>query len=538
MSHHLSRSRLVTLTASTILALAATLLVTAPPASATGLQTSLLSPLGAGSVSSSPDEATPHHRPYGGDFSFDVAGSGDVYARFRNTNGNLSLTVASVGRACASGNFADGGDRITLNVLINGTKVATVAYAHLTNFSYTSGNVPVGARIGRVVTTGDGVRSNRCWSGSHVHVEPRNDFRYGCYIPGLLGRGVNGDSLIGIVGGERAGAVNSTCPASPETPSGGGGGGVSEGSFVRRPDGAVFRIAGGAPLYVSTWDAFGGPQPYTDISNETFNALSPYPAVNTFLRGSRSGRVFRVVQDGHRYYVPSWDPYGGPQPYVDVDDVAIDSCDHLTCTPFGAFDAATGVPGGVRLTGWVTDPDETTPLEVHAYAGDAIAAVFTAAGSRPDVDAVYHRGDQVGFDRLVALAPGTHSVCVYGINLGPGDTNPRLGCQEVQAQPRTVSAVEASVSRTRVTAGTRVRVSATLRVGANTAPGRMMELRAYQPSTRSWSTLARLSTSSVEGQTGRVSRVVRPSRSTTYQWRYVGDFSTAPSQEQLRVRVP
>ncbi|WP_156464664.1 hypothetical protein [Aeromicrobium sp. Root495] len=185
------------------------------PASATSLQSTVLSPVN-GSVTSAPSE--PHHRPYAGDYSYDVAGTGSAYARFRNTNGSLTLSVASIGRACASGRFSDGGDRITLNVMINGQKVGTVAYAHLTGFPITSGAVPVGAAIGRVVTGSDGVSSSSCWTGSHVHVEPRNDSKYGCAIASLRQR-ADQDTALGILGGERAAGVNQYCAAGSETPS-------------------------------------------------------------------------------------------------------------------------------------------------------------------------------------------------------------------------------------------------------------------------------------------------------------------------------
>lgn len=211
-----SRRRWPTLAAIVSLLLAGTVVV-APTAMASTLQATVLPPLD-GTVYSSPDESPPHHLAYTGDYSFDVGGNGSAYARFRNPNGNLSLSVAGIGRACASGNFADGGDRITLNVMLDGMKVGTVAYAHLTNFPITSGSVPVGARIGDLVTAAHGVRSSSCWTGPHVHVEPRNDKKYGCFFPGLLNRRVDGSIPLGLVGGEWATAVNQRCPAGVETP--------------------------------------------------------------------------------------------------------------------------------------------------------------------------------------------------------------------------------------------------------------------------------------------------------------------------------
>lgn len=185
-------------------------------ASATRLQTTVLSPV-VGHISSNPAE--PHWRPYDGDYSFDVHTSRTrrpVYARFRNTNGALSLTVASVRRACRSGVFADGGDKVVLDVRINGAKVGTVTYSHLTNIRYRSGAVPVGGRIGDVATRADGLRDSSCWQGEHVHVEPRNDRLYGCYFNQPIGQAVGLNTPLGIVGGEHASGVNRRCPSGAE----------------------------------------------------------------------------------------------------------------------------------------------------------------------------------------------------------------------------------------------------------------------------------------------------------------------------------
>jgi hypothetical protein len=57
---------------------------------------------------------------------------------------------------------------------------------------------------------------------------------------------------------------------------------------------AIYRIAGGAPLYVNSWSGFGGPQPVTVISPQQFAALRPVPASGTFLQ-STSGGLYRVA---------------------------------------------------------------------------------------------------------------------------------------------------------------------------------------------------------------------------------------------------
>ena len=54
----------------------------------------------------------------------------------------------------------------------------------------------------------------------------------------------------------------------------------ANGSFVSY-NGNVYRIAGGAPLYVSSWSIFGGPQPTQALTQSQFDALAKYPANGT-----------------------------------------------------------------------------------------------------------------------------------------------------------------------------------------------------------------------------------------------------------------
>jgi hypothetical protein len=111
---------------------------------------------------------------------------------------------------------------------------------------------------------------------------------------------------------------------------------AADGSFVGvtgRPE--TYRMAGGAPLYTSSWEAAGvTPQPLTTLSQSQFDSLRAQPRTGTFLVGAASGNVYRVSK-GVASYVPSWDPYGGPQPTVTVDQAALDNAgtggvwDHL-----------------------------------------------------------------------------------------------------------------------------------------------------------------------------------------------------------------
>ncbi|NMM23587.1 MAG: hypothetical protein HHJ11_08835, partial [Phycicoccus sp.] len=214
-----------------------------------------------------------------------------------------------------------------------------------------------------------------------------------------------------------------------------------DGTFISNTaDGRVYRVAGGAPLYVSSWAHLGGAQATTSLDPWEFanyGNLRPVPAP-MFLRGLPSARIFRVVAGGHPYYVPSWTPYGGTQPFLDVDDWAIDNCDHLDCGPFGSVDSVSGGSGTVRVSGWSIDPGAVaTSTRVHVYvggpAGSTAAEGFDAGAAnltRTDVGSVYPgTGTTHGYDLTVYTTKrGTQSVYVYGINVaGTTGNNDLLG---------------------------------------------------------------------------------------------------------------
>ena len=109
-----------------------------------------------------------------------------------------------------------------------------------------------------------------------------------------------------------------------------------DGTFITVPAWlATYRIAGGAPLYVSTWNAFGGVRPYTTITPQQFSLLNPVPANGTFLVTS-TGRIFRVA-GGTPFAISSWSVFGGPRHSVAVDEWNIDNISnpaaHLTARP-------------------------------------------------------------------------------------------------------------------------------------------------------------------------------------------------------------
>jgi hypothetical protein len=120
--------------------------------------------------------------------------------------------------------------------------------------------------------------------------------------------------------------------------------------------------------------------------------------------------------------------------------------------PIGSVDVATAPgPGTLRVAGWVLDPDleidsPGSTLAVAVYLDGQGLAQYTAGWPRPDVGAAHPGyGDDHGFNVFVAAAPGTHSVCVYGINGGPG-ANALIGCRTVVVGGNPIGAVDVVIA--------------------------------------------------------------------------------------------
>jgi murein DD-endopeptidase MepM/ murein hydrolase activator NlpD len=106
------------------------------------------------------------------------------------------------------------------------------------------------------------------------------------------------------------------------------GGLPGDGAFVSHVEtGMVYRIAGGAPIYVSNWSAYGGPQPVTPVNSAQLAQYRAVPADGTFINSVQDGAVYRIA-GGAPIYVSTWSTYGGPQPTVGIDKWAIDNITH------------------------------------------------------------------------------------------------------------------------------------------------------------------------------------------------------------------
>lgn len=99
--------------------------------------------------------------------------------------------------------------------------------------------------------------------------------------------------------------------------------------------------------------------------------------------------------------------------------------------PIGSLDVVRVNGNAIDVAGWAIDPNTAASIPVHVYV-DGTGVALTASVGRGDIAAAFPAyGAAHGFSTTIAASPGTHNVCVYGINTaGPGG-NPLLGCRSV-----------------------------------------------------------------------------------------------------------
>jgi hypothetical protein len=123
---------------------------------------------------------------------------------------------------------------------------------------------------------------------------------------------------------------------------------------------------------------------------------------------------------------------GSGKPLLGCSNVAVSSTVHA---PIGAFDPVGVAAPHVTVSGWMLDPDApSTQGSVHVYVDGRYVTRVTTDVARPDVvarHAAFRVGSARGYRTTLALAGGTHAVCVFGINQGSGSDNPLLGCRNV-----------------------------------------------------------------------------------------------------------
>jgi hypothetical protein len=100
--------------------------------------------------------------------------------------------------------------------------------------------------------------------------------------------------------------------------------------------------------------------------------------------------------------------------------------------PVGNWEGLSVSGATLSLTGWVFDPDQpAVPSVLHVYV-DGRGASVIAGRSRVDVARVFPvAGAAHGFEHSVTVAPGTHQVCVYAIDLDQPQRNNPFGCRTI-----------------------------------------------------------------------------------------------------------
>lgn len=118
-------------------------------------------------------------------------------------------------------------------------------------------------------------------------------------------------------------------------------------------------------------------------------------------------------------------------------------------SPVGSLDAVRQTsPGVVTASGWALDPDEAArPIAVRIYVDGRYVQDATASTDRPDVGASQAgAGSAHGYSVDLSGISGSHQVCVYALNDGPGE-NTTLGCRTLTVGGSPVGNLEA-VQRT------------------------------------------------------------------------------------------
>jgi hypothetical protein len=99
--------------------------------------------------------------------------------------------------------------------------------------------------------------------------------------------------------------------------------------------------------------------------------------------------------------------------------------------PFGNYESAQPVPGGVEVSGWVIDPDVDGVVSLRVRVDGTLVSTGTTGAVRTDVGAAYPAfGDDRGFRLGATVSAGSHQVCVDALD-APGAVAVPMGCRSV-----------------------------------------------------------------------------------------------------------
>lgn len=118
--------------------------------------------------------------------------------------------------------------------------------------------------------------------------------------------------------------------------------------------------------------------------------------------------------------------------------------------PVGSFDRIDRSGTNLVLGGWAIDGDTTGAIDLHVYQDGAFATTARADRSLSAPPAGYP-GYGTGHGYSITLpeqpADGTHTVCVYAINVGAGTVNTQVGCKSYTVRHDPTGALD-EVTRT------------------------------------------------------------------------------------------
>ena len=204
---------------------------------------------------------------------------------------------------------------------------------------------------------------------------------------------------------------------------------IPDGTFVELAGStAVYEIAGGAPLPVTSWAPFGGPQTVKPLTATQFAQLAAVPLDGTFLR-TPAGAGYRVA-GGAPFPITDWQLFGGQPQGVTIDPADIGLAGsagaHLLRTPlpgtvveglpsdmFWRFEhhraeRQSGRPGGRRGRGRRARPVPGRHAAGRAlHRAEAPPPVAAPGEDRPEASALHRRGRALAPARVARTrAPG------------------------------------------------------------------------------------------------------------------------------------
>ena len=112
--------------------------------------------------------------------------------------------------------------------------------------------------------------------------------------------------------------------------------------------------------------------------------------------------------------------------------------------PFGSVDLVARAPGGIRVAGWMIDPNSDGTSNVHVYVDGKLVEIVPVNRERTDVTKLHpqFRGAH-GYDGIVpAGGDGPHTVCVYAYNESQPANSPLLACRTITLRSSPVGSLD------------------------------------------------------------------------------------------------